>query len=236
MTKNKQLGFATLEIIIIVVVLAAITGLAIWRITSSRQNANQKNFVSGPLTQEDRQRLEDSGEITTTEASPQNTSTNNNQSTSTSPTSNQASPTSASNSSSSNQSTSQNTSQTNQQSSANQSSPPAAPSTPVASNRPTAEFCAQKNGGNFSVWAADNSNHTYQVWENGGWVNKTETGTAGRNFDTMQVVGVIPYAKKAEWANCSEKAGYVMFYYKPSGSAYTYNWLVPFEHASLVQL
>ena len=230
MTSKKQHGFATIEIVVVVVILVLITGFAIWRIQSSKQDSEQKNLISGSLTTEDRERLE-ANTSTADAASPADNS----------PSSTPA-PSSPSNPNPSNANTSagqQNQSQnTNTSTSTTQTTTPPPASTPpaVSNNRPTAEFCKQKDGDSFTnAWVTDNSSHTYQIWENGGWVSKTETGTAARNYDTMQVVGVIPYHTRAAWAICNDKAGYIMFYYKPGGSVYTYNWLVPFEHITLVQ-
>lgn len=231
MTKNEQHGFATFEIILVIIALVLITGFAAWRIASNNNDA-QKNLISGPLTSEDRLRLEELAVDTTTPAAGNSTATTDGPS-SQNP--------NASTNSSSNNATSSNTqpTQSSPQSTSPAQSPPTSPSAPATtapSNRPTTEFCKQKDGASFTnVWAVENATHTYQVWENGGWVNKSETGTAARNYDTMQIVGIIPYVTRAAWATCSDKAGYIMFYYQPSGSVYTYNWLVPFEYVSLVQ-
>lgn len=227
MTKQGQRGFATFEVILVVIVLVAITGFAAWRIIGNKQDDTQKNLVSGPLTSEDRQRLEE----TTAESTEAQTTT-------TASGGNAASTPTSSGQATTNNAKKTTTNSTPAPTTQNTSPQPTTtpPSAPAPSNRPTAEFCQQKNGASFTnAWAIDNSSHTYQVWENGGWVNKTETGTAARNFDTMQIVGVIPYLKQAAWAICSEKAGYITFYYRPTGSVYTYNWLVAYEHISIVQ-
>jgi Tfp pilus assembly protein PilV len=123
--------------------------------------------------------------------------------------------------------------------------PPASQSTTPVSNitRPTAEFCAQKNGNTFTnVWLTGSSSYTYQgyQWENGysyslPQVSKTETGTPLRNYDSMQIFDVLPYGSQPQWAHCSDKAGYIMYYYSVPNSAYVFNVLAAFEHVSLTQ-
>jgi hypothetical protein len=231
-TDRKQSGFAALEIIVVVLVLA-ILGFVAWRVIGSKQQAKSMQTVAGPLTQEDRQRLADTGEETAKTVDQPDANSNSGSSSSGNTSGNAASkPKSSTTSSSGNT----NTTTTTDTSTTPAATPPTQSTPTVPSNnftRPTTAFCQEKNGNTFTnAWVTDNSSHTYQVWENGGWVNKTETGTAGRNYDTMSVVGVIPYARQSEWASCSDKAGYIMFYYKPTGSVYTYNWLVPFEHIS----
>jgi hypothetical protein len=229
----RQRGFAHVGMIIITVVVLAVGGIAAWRVmnaskSDSASNAQKKqieNLISGPLTPEDQQRVEDAAAQATNETSDGAAAGSGS--------------TSAGRASQTAPSPPRNTTST-----PTASTPPAQSSTPTNNNtqqstspytRPTAAFCQQKNGEKFDAWVTDNSNHTYTVWENGGWVNKSSTGTAARNYDTMHVVGVIPYLTKPSWTHCSDKSGYVMAYYQPPGSVYTYNWLVAFEHVTVVE-
>jgi hypothetical protein len=119
-----------------------------------------------------------------------------------------------------------------------------APTTPSAPTvlRPTAEFCAQKNGASFTnVWFTGTGTYTYDgyAWENGysyslPRISKTETGTPLRNYDTMQIFDVVEYGTQPAWAICS-KAGYVMVYYTVPNSPYTFNVLAEYGHLSLQQ-
>ncbi|MDB5171106.1 MAG: hypothetical protein JWO35_800 [Candidatus Saccharibacteria bacterium] len=118
--------------------------------------------------------------------------------------------------------------------------PPVAASTIT---RPTTAFCAQKDGNSFTnVWLTNNTAYTYQgyEWENGysltlPMVAKAETGTPLRNYDSMQIFDVLPYMSKPKWATCSDKAGYIMYYYSVPNSPYTFNVLAEFGHVSLTQ-
>lgn len=118
---------------------------------------------------------------------------------------------------------------------------PSAPPAPTV-QRPTAEFCAQKNGASFTnVWFTGNGTYTYDgyAWENGysyslPRVSKTETGTPLFNYDTMQTFDVVAYGTQPQWAVCS-KAGYVMVYYTVPNSPYTFNALAEYGHLSLQQ-
>ncbi len=252
--RSNQQGFAVLEVGIIVVVLAVI-GVVAWRVYDMKQSSKQSKIISGPLTPEDRKKLQAAGQAattlnaaeqpTTSGANTANPSTSQSQGTSgaSKASTSASSPSTSTSGSSASPATTQsnNTSPTATSTPAASSSSSSSASTPApqpTSNitRPTTSFCQQKNGDSFTnAWATDNRSHTYQVWENGGWASKTETGTAGLNYDSMQVVGVIPYLKQAAWAICSDKAGYITFYYKPTSSVYTYNWLVPFEYISVTQ-
>lgn len=123
------------------------------------------------------------------------------------------------------------------------STPQPSTTTPTPTiQRPTAEFCTQKNGASFTnVWFTGNSTYTYDgyAWE-GGYsyslprVSKTETGTPLFNYDTMQTFDVVAYGTQPQWAICS-KPGYVMVYYTVPNSPYTFNALAEYGHLSLQQ-
>lgn len=210
---KNQSGFTVVEIVICVVVLALIVSFVGWRVYDANQT-NKQTTLSGPLTTEDQAKLEvaKSGELKESTKKSETKSTAN-----TSTSTSEATSTSASNP---------------------PTSKPKTESTTATSNitRPTTAFCQQKNGNSFKdLWATENKTHTYKVYENGVQVSKTAKGTAARNSDTMQVVGVIPYLTQAEYAICSQKSGYIMFYYKPDSSVYTYNWLVKFDQVSVTK-
>lgn len=122
------------------------------------------------------------------------------------------------------------------------SSPAAAPAAPTVL-RPTAEFCAQKDGASFTnVWFTGTGTYTYDgyAWESGysytlPRVSKTETGTPLRNYDSMQIFDVVEYGTQPSWAHCSQKSGYVMVYYSVPNSPYTFNVLAEYGHLSLQQ-
>lgn len=124
-----------------------------------------------------------------------------------------------------------------------QASPPVAATTAPTVLRPTAEFCAQKNGASFTnVWFTGTGTYTYDgyAWENGysyslPRVSKTETGTPLRNYDGMHIFDVVEYGTQPQWATCSDKAGYVMVYYSVPSSPYTFNVLAEYGHLSLQQ-
>lgn len=117
--------------------------------------------------------------------------------------------------------------------------PPPAPTV----QRPTAEFCAQKDGNSFTnVWFTGTSSYTYDgyAWESGysytmPRVSKTESGTPLYSYDSMQIFDVVAYGTQPQWAICSDKPGYVMVYYSVPSSPYTFNVLAKFEHLSLQQ-
>lgn len=128
--------------------------------------------------------------------------------------------------------------------------PPATTTTPVPTpatpsvQRPTAEFCAQKDGASFTnVWFTGTGTYTYDgyAWEETGYsyslprVSKTETGTPLRNYDSMQIFDVVAHGTKPQWAICSDKGGYVMVYYTVPNSPYTFNVLAEYGHLSLQQ-
>lgn len=226
-TQNRQLGFAMIEVIIVSLVLVAVIGIGVWKIFGGQNGQEQNNkqaakLNSGPLTPEDQTHIEEAQKEAAQNSNEQRAEGTTPSSTPSSATSGQRNST-ASASPSSSANTPASSSNTNAQ--------PASPYT-----RPDTTFCQQKDGDTFTnAWTTDNSTHTYKVWENGGWVNKTSTGTAALNADSMQVVGTIPYLQQAAWAACAEKVGYIMFYYQPPESVYTYNWLVPFAHITIVK-
>lgn len=232
MNKHIEKGFTHSLLLVVLVVIATI-GLVGWRIASvqqkkeSSQQQTAKDEEGQPiqkLSSEEQQELKaQNGDIPpTAETTPAVATTK------TTP------PKPVNNSNSGTTSPAQQTPATPP----NSSSPPA-PSV----LRPTAEFCAQKNGASFTnVWFTGTGTYTYDgyAWENGysyslPRVSKTETGTPLRNYDTMQIFDVVEYGTQPKWAICSDKAGYVMVYYSVPNSPYTFNVLAEYGHLSLQQ-
>lgn len=242
--KYNEQGFVSWEVLCIAVAVFAVIGVGAWRVMSMNKTAHEQSnisankTVSGGLVSEDREKLAGTlkSVVTDNHVVPPapNTTSAPAASTSTTP-----APTSRSTATSPPAAPSS-TTVTNDPKTATPNTSSTAPSpalgtsTTAAYRRPTPEFCASKNGASFDAWTTDNAAYTYQMWQNGALKSVTETGTAALGSDSMKIIGVIPYKTKAAWAHCSEKAGYVMFYYHPSGSVYIYNWLVPFDNLSLV--